>query len=727
MIASPRCRALAAAALLLPASIALGQQTRAQDGEDSTARVRRLRSVTITATRQKADVRDVAAPVSVLDSTIMRERQPNNSADLLRELPGVDAIGVGPNQTRPSIRGQRGQRILLLEDGIRLNNSRRQQDFGELPSLVDVSSVERVEVVRGPASVLYGTDAIGGVINLITRSPAYGSGPPSIKGRLGYQYGSAGDLGKGEGQLSGRAGPFAWQLGGSWRRAANYDSPAGTFGALRLAKDATVLDAGVKDRGENTYLGWRGASGAGAFVRVEQYVANDAGYGYVPNNLLGGDNTKIRILYPHQNFKKLTIGGTSGALALPVADRAELTLYTQRNQRDLAQDIYVPFGPGTPPGAGVAVQSANYTDLATIGARTEITKVFSRAVLKYGMDAFEDRSFNTDTSTTTVMGFGPPRPRASNRSLVPNALLSSAGAFAQASASVLERTTLTVGARAQQVQSEARFTPGVTSILQRHSNATGVYAVNAVVRATDALNLVASIGRGFRAPNLVERYFDGPTPEGGAYQEASPELRPETSIDYDVGFKVRHARLDGEVSLFENDIRDGISAAPTGAKLNRLPVYQNVIVARLRTRGAEASATLFIGRGLSVGGNWSTIKSNNVLDPKSPIGDTFANKLNLALGWRDPVRGLWAEYTMRRNGEQKDLVAGSSPVGDVIPAFTVLGIRAGIRGWRVGGLRQDVSLALNNVTNVLYAEAANVSFFRPEPKRNIVIAISTAF
>ncbi|HVT39183.1 MAG TPA: TonB-dependent receptor [Gemmatimonadaceae bacterium] len=727
MLISPFGRAPISALLLLLPALAFAQQALPTAPADSAARAKRLRALTITATRQKTDVHDVAAPVSVLDSADVRERAPNNPADLLRELPGVDVIGVGPNQTRPSIRGQRGQRILLLEDGIRLNNSRRQQDFGELPALIDVSAVERVEVVRGPASVLYGTDAIGGVINLITRAPAYGHGPPATTGRLGYRYGSAGDLGKADGSLAGRAGLFAWQLGGSWRRAANYDSPAGTFGNVRLANDATVIGTGVKDHSENAYLGWRAKSGLGAFLRAEQYVANDAGFAYVPNRLLGGDSTKIDIRYPYQDFKKLTFGATSGTLGLPVADRAELTAYTQRNQRDLAQDIYVPFGPGTPPGAGVGVKSANHTDLATIGFRAEAAKVLPKMVLTYGVDAFEDRSFNTDTSTTTVWGFGPPTPRGTNTSSVPNALLSSIGGFAQSSFTLFDRATLTVGARGQRVQSEPRLTPGVATSSRTHANGTGVYAANGLVRVTNALNVVASVGRGFRAPNLVERYFDGPTPEGGAYQAASPDLRPETSLNYDLGFKYRRMGLDAEASVFESDIRDGITTAPTGSKRNRLPVYQNVNVGKLRTRGAELAASLMLDRGFSLSGNWSTIKTDNLLDPKSPIGDTFANKLNLALGWFDPSGRFWAQYAARRNGEQRDIALGSSPVGDVLPAFTVHAIRGGVRGWRVGGLRQDVTIVVNNLTNALYAEAANASFFRPEPKRNVVISISTAF
>ena len=454
---------------LLPAALRSQQAKQSVSATDSASRTTTLRPVTVTATRRATDVHEVAAPVSVVDSAAIRERTPSNPADLLRELPGVDVIGVGPNQNRPSIRGQRGQRILLLEDGMRLNNSRRQQDFGELPALVDVLAIDRIEVVRGPASVLYGTDAIGGVINLITMVPQRGS---AARGRVGYQYGDAGSLGKAFGSVSGTTQGFSWQLGGSARRAGNYEAPAGSFGNLKLANKVTVLDAGVKDQSLNGYLGWRGAGQTSAFAKVEQYEAQDAGFGYVPNKLLGGDDTKIQILYPRQTFQKLTVGGAIANLGFGIADRVEFTAYTQRNRRNLAQDIFIPFGPGTPPGAGVAIQTGNYTDLATIGTRVEASRLLSRAVLTWGADAFQDRSFNTDTSTQTVVGFGPPRPQGSNKSSVPNAVQSSIGGFAQASLSVVDRATLTLGGRVQQVQSAPRFTPGVTTPVAGHSNST---------------------------------------------------------------------------------------------------------------------------------------------------------------------------------------------------------------------------------------------------------------
>ena len=157
--------------------------------DSSRSRMTSLSQVTITATRTEKDVFDTPSAVSVIDSATLGRRLPNTPVDAFRNLPGLDVTGVGTNQTRPTIRGLGGQRILLLEDGLRLNNSRRQQDFGELPAIAGISGFDRVDIVRGPASVLYGTDAIGGVVNIITAPlPSVSDG---IHGWAGFRYATA--------------------------------------------------------------------------------------------------------------------------------------------------------------------------------------------------------------------------------------------------------------------------------------------------------------------------------------------------------------------------------------------------------------------------------------------------------------------------------------------------------------------------------------------------------
>ena len=185
---------------------------------------------TVTARGRETEVLETATPVLVLEQQEIERRMPETPVDLLRDEPGVDVDGVGLNQARPIIRGQRGLRVLFLADGLRMNNPRRQTDFGEIPGLIDIDTVERVEVVRGPASVLYGSDAIGGVLNLVTRRP----GALGSHGSLELAYGTAGEVGSAHATWNRRTDRWSLALDGSLREASDYDAPSGTFGDIRL-------------------------------------------------------------------------------------------------------------------------------------------------------------------------------------------------------------------------------------------------------------------------------------------------------------------------------------------------------------------------------------------------------------------------------------------------------------------------------------------------------------
>jgi outer membrane receptor protein involved in Fe transport len=380
--------------LLLHASALLAAQAPQQRDSskavpDSAKKVAKLAPIAVTATRAERQVFRTPTPLLVTDAQTVREESPNGVQDLFRNLPGVDVVGVGPNQGRLQIRGQRGQRILLLENGTRLNNSRRQQDFGELPALTDVNGVSRVEIIRGPASVLYGTDAIGGVVNQITRrTPS--AGIQGVNGWAEYRFGSADNQSLVNGRLESRSGKFSWSLGGGWREAADYTAPAGSYGNLTLADPARVYDTGVTDWNLNGEVGWDIAAHRSLSLRVSRYDAADAGFGYVDSKLLGDPSgTLVRILYPSQQVTRTTLDYTANQLSWGLADRFTLTAWGSWNKRTLDFNVVSPFGAPFPPDANVNVFTSNYTDIASYGARLEAAKILGgRHSMTYGFDFF---------------------------------------------------------------------------------------------------------------------------------------------------------------------------------------------------------------------------------------------------------------------------------------------------------------------------------------------------
>jgi len=702
---------LAVVVLVAPASRLAGQDTTVRNPVKPV----RVPAVTITATRTEKDVFTTPAPVSILDKLTLSEQAPNTVVDLFVQLPGLDVAGVGGNQIRPTVRGQRGQRILLLEDGIRLNNSRRQQDFGELPALVDVSAVERIEVVRGPASVLYGTDAIGGVVNVITRTPT----AEGLHGSLGYRYSSADVQSKLVGTAQGRRGRLGFLASGAVRDAKAYSAPAGSYGSIKLASETRVHDTGVDDHTIDLYASYQLGARHGVFAKYHQYRADRTGFGYVDPADYAPSQPFVQILFPFQDFDKYTLGYTGTNLGSAVADRVSLVGYAQDNDRRLDNNVLIQVGA---PGQEVEVHTKNFTDLGTFGFRAEATKlVGQRVLLTYGADLFHDDSENTDTSVTTVRGFGPPSTDSSTVPLVPNATYGSWGLFAQGDVTVTERASVIVGARYQDVNAATKATPGRTDPLVDASDHTVVGALNALYRVTDNVTALAAVGRAFRSPNLVERFFNGVTPEGAAFQAPNPDLDPETSLNVDLGLRYRSDALYLEGFVFRNEVRNGIRIAPKGPPVAGPDTFWNVNVDKLRYVGVELAGDVRLPLNLGLGANYTHLSSKDVLDPSNPVGETYDDKLNAQLRYTHPSDRFWIEYALRWNGDRKDVLTGASPVGATLPSFTTHTLRAAVTVVRRRGHTQRLGLAVTNLTDELYAEFQNASFFRPQPRRGVTL------
>lgn len=721
---------LPAAAIILACSLspaaAAAQESAPDANPDSAAQTATpLAAVTITATRTSTPTFSVPQPVAVISMRAARERHLNTPVDLFRMLPGLDVTGVGSNQSRPQIRGQRGQRILLLEDGLRLNNSRRQQDFGELPALSGFTGIDRVEVVRGPSSVLYGTDAIGGVVNVISAELPPPGAEGEVHGFASYRYGGAGDQRMPSLGAEGRLGAFSFRAGGSYRTTSPYFAPAGTFGDITLAEQARVIDTGVRDRSFELATGVDLSSSQRLLAQFKRYRATDAAFGYIDPAQLGENLPLIDIGYPRQTYSRYSLGYRGTALGSPLADRFEVTTYVQRNERDLSMRVLIPLGP---PGATLDSRSLNFTDLHTIGMRAEASRlVLARHVLTYGVDYFRDRSRNTDSSITVVSGFGPPRPTVSKVPLVPNATFRSLGGFAQGQLLLTDRFTATLGARVQDIVADTRETPGVTRPLVSSRHRTAVGTANLLYRVTGDLNLIGSVGRGFRSPNLVERFFEGPAPEGSGYQRSNTDLKPETSVNVDVGARYRRGRFYAELFAFRNDIRDGIHIEATGDSVNRSPAFRNVNVDRLRHGGVELQAGGRPFESLELSGSYTRLDSKNISDPNSPVGDSYGTKLTADVAYRHDGGRLVLGYSGRHNGEQGNVIIGTSPIGKALPAFTVHSLRGSLLLLDRAGLRNSIGLTVENLTNELYAEASNTAFFRPEPRRSVTLSWTTEF
>ncbi len=722
----------------------------------------------VTATGSVTDTFDLPKPVIVIDAQRIGEIRPNNAADLLRDEPGVDVNGIGLNQARPIIRGQRGLRVLFLENGLRMNNARRQTDFGEATGLVDIDNVETVEVVRGPASVLYGSDAIGGVMNLITRAPV--TGGSRLGAHLGLRFSAADEQIKTTVGLRGSGEKVSWAFGGTFRGADDYEAPTGDFGDITLAGDTVVNDTGLDDDSINGYFGFRPNDKHQAFFRLNRYRAGETGFGYVDPELIGDDSgTLVKIFYPYQDFDRYTFGYQASGLQSALANTIDFQLYQQQNQRQLVNDIFIDIGPifGFGPSSDIHVESLNYTDLETTGFRGELTKIVGdNQIFTYGAEYFEDDSFNTDFSSTTQtfrapFPFGPGCDFLGFPSFFfecafvdtddvansPNATNTGLGVFIQDEIRAGDRLSATLGVRYSETETNAESTPGLDVTGANFSDDAVVGAVDLTYSIKPTLNLVASYATAFRTPNIIERLFNGITPEGAGFQVLNQDLKSEESENIDVGLKYRGRRAFFEAIYFDTEIDDAIvQHVLSPSSIAQLPQATQDEIAQsgtsfvvqqrnadvLKVDGIELAGGYRFDNGVSIGGNYTHLsgESESGGPAADPTGNTFSDKWNLHVRYDSPAGNWWAEYRIRHNGDEDiNLGAGElpGPLGNVLPAFTVHRLAAGLTMFADDDQEHRLGLVIDNLSDELYAEFSNATFFRPQPERNFIFTYDLRF
>ena len=236
------------ALLSIPLLVLLATPLAAQDDlQPDTVQMEEIQAV---ATRTERAAFDVPAPVDVLEGERIDRLQADNVvADLFPLEAGLAVEGEGPFLGLPVLRGLRGNRVLVLVDGQRLNNSREAINFGGVqPGLVDVSSIAAVEVLRGPASVLYGSDAIGGIVNIVTRRPELPTEGLSLSGSATTRYSTVDRQRTGTMALHVGTPSVGIAVRGSARDAGDYSSALGE-----------VAHSGAETRSGAADLEWRPA------------------------------------------------------------------------------------------------------------------------------------------------------------------------------------------------------------------------------------------------------------------------------------------------------------------------------------------------------------------------------------------------------------------------------------------------------------------------------------
>ncbi len=694
--------------------------------------------VTVTATRTQIAASETAVPVSIVGREEIERKGVNTIGDIFRTLPGTATVNEGAFQVRPSIRGLDSNRVLILVDGERLNNSRTSTgQSGVETGLVETSQIETVEVVRGSGSVLYGTDALAGTINIITRDT-----PPRREG--GFRFGATLDTlystnehgRRGNLAVNGSNKFFAFRIAQSLERSGNYFT--GKADGEIPPEFLDFFGGGVTPDGEalNSQSHGSNSQATGRFfindtntlrLNYERRRAADVG----SPTLVGFFNA----FFPFSNRDKFSARYDAVALTENLT-RVSVSGYYQTQYRNFTNILTVPAFPPFFPGQFQFSETVTDTKTAGFDVQTD-WKLGDRNSLIAGVSFFRDDNSDRRLIITSTTPSSPNRTFSNSRS-VPDASLANIAVFAQDEFRVTRRLKLVGGVRFDNFRTNAKptadfaihpsFTPeqiedlGLQGLADGlHVNQTAVTGdIGAVYTVTPNVVLSARIGRSFRTPNIFERFFtDFGSIDG--FLVGNPHLEPESGINFDTSVKFQTSRFAGSVTYFNNNYKNFLATeravgrddlpmvipTPRGP----VPVFQTQNVARARIQGFEAEfeAPIKISLGyLTPNGNFSYLRGDDTAADE-PLNFISPLRTNVGIRWQNFGKNYFFDYNMRIVGKQERLTEGfmipSSQGGNdgPEPGFVTHNMSGGYY-FRREKFNFNINLGVSNIFDRLYNE-----------------------
>jgi iron complex outermembrane receptor protein len=643
-----------------------------------------IEPITITAVRGPSIALESPLPVASLGEDRLARERTVSLAHAIAGLPGVAALTTGEQIGKPVIRGLSGPRVLVLDNGSRLEDYSWSDEDG--PS-VDARLARRVEVIRGPASVLYGSDALGGVVNVIPTDLPSANGGRGFA-RLGAElYGASNNAEFGAAlRGDGATGLVGWRLFVVGRRAASLHTPAGELDNTGFG--AVNGEASVGVRGDRADAVLRVAHYGGEFKLLEAGgppPADSAAEGEEegPERKASDDRVQLAANYYLGSVRLEGKGQFERHSLIELSDEAGVA-------------------PGTP---GQEAEAFNLL-LSTASGDVLAHHTLGRAVR--GVLGISGMYQNNDTRG--------PIP------LVPDARVRSGAVFLfeQASAG---RWSVLGGVRvdARRLDWDRNTTLGV---LQDGHRTWTAFAGDAglVFRPLADVAVAANVGRAWRAPNLFELFANGPRIGEQRYEIGQLDLVTERGTNVDASVRWEGRWIRGELAAYRNQIAHYVFVTPTAEFRDSLRVYR-YDQADARLIGGEASVEVDVAHPLTVTAKADAVRGTN-LDTDEPL--PLVPPPHLTVGadlHRDRVGGL------RRAHVDAELEIALKPtrlnaLDLATDGYALVNLGAGTT-LTVGGRALRVDLEVRNLLDQRYRSfLSRYKEFALNPGRNILVRVS---
>ena len=654
--------------------------------------------VTVTATCTEESVFESFQTVTSVGSTRLREQASTGIGEVLEREAGVGKRSFGPGTSRPIIRGFDGDRVLVLQDGARTGSLGSQSgDHGEP---VDTLNLERLEVIKGPATLLYGSNAIGGVVNAVTGDEE--NPHPGVRGFFTGLGATNNRQGGAAGGLEAGFGKFLFNANGNLLREGDYRTPLG-----RIPNSAS------RSHGGSTSLGYFGSKGflKGSFSLDRRRY----GVPYAPlfeeGSLLSG-NGEYDVFAIANTFRN----------TLPETPEEQIDIRMRRNNYRLRGGFHDVSGAIRRGNFFIDFSDYRHEEIETADGVDETATNFFNDVFSY-RSMFEQANYKNLTGRFGFEGFNRSYLTEGAEQLVEGRVRQNNFAAFGLQELSFNRVALQFGGRVE----TNRYRPTNANYLER--DFTGFSgAVGARFRLWEGASFVTNFTSSYRAPALEELYNEGPHIGTVSFEVGNQNLNRERSNGIEFSFRqnLRRVRING--SIFYYKINDFVYLAPQDADDDGSIDVEDLlpIAAYLqndsRFRGADLTVDFDINKYLGAFASVDTVDAR-VREIDLPLPRITPTRARLGVDFR--YKGL----SVRPEG----VFVAQKDAGDVYPLETPT------EGYRLFNINSSYTygteryahiftLSGTNLTDRLYRN--HLSFIKnlaPEMGRNLRVSYTIRF
>lgn len=664
-----------------------------------------LREVVVTANPLGSELNELVPAVSVLQGDALTLRQQSTLGETLNQMPGVSSTYFGPNSSRPVIRGLDGDRIKVLENGgSSLDASTLSYDHA-VP--LDPLVAEQIEVVRGPAALLYGGNAIGGVVNVIDnripKAPLEG-----VSGRTDIGATAGGDAARNaSGLIEAGNGRFAVHADAFARRTSDLRIPG--FARSDRLRQQQPLEEGqteVRDRLPNTNASQEGGALGGSYTWADGFVG--ASYSAYRNEYGTPAEDEVRLDMKQDKFaiegEARNLAGRTGGLIESVKARVGYTDYEHKEIE----------------GGETGTVFRNHGWDARMEARHgNIGRMRGVIGAQFGASRFSalgEEAFVPGNDTDNAALF----------------------VFEELPLDADGDVRLNLGGRMDHTSIKARAGDNARFTDSDRSFNAGSASAGLLVKLAPAWSLTSNVAYTERAPTFYELYANGPHVATGAWEQGDPDANKEKATSLDLGLRFNRGPHSASVSGFYSRFSNYLALSATGAarddegnlvdpdSADALPEYRYLgIPATLY--GFEAQGKTRIGQKLLTGTDTLDLETRadyvrgENRDTGEPLPRLAPLRLAAALAYGAGAFGARVEVNW--SARQSRVPTADTPTD----AYTMLGVALTYK-IRSGRTQTLLYLRGDNLTNEEGRNATSIlRDIAPLPGRSVKVGMRTTF